>query len=168
MKFADLDRENVFRQIQQLRCQLNPQQIEEQQLLMGHDRQHADGSEIAVVYNRHGKQEEQQQTVMVQERQIDHAPQQQLLMIQGQHDQAYQQFVIIQDRREPDQPMLHYEFSQCDEKDDVLQPQRHQNDCEQTQLQVVTIGSDNATILNQPVFYNPAAHRTYPMGVSFE
>lgn len=128
------------------------------------ERQHEEGSQFMLVHDR--QTDEQQQIVMVQERQVDEEQQQQVLMIQGHHDQPHQQYVIIQNRREPEQ-VLQYESSRCDEKQEPLSLPRQTLECEPqpSQIQVVTIGSENATLMNQPLYYNPAAFRTYPIEV---
>ncbi|XKL60442.1 hypothetical protein PGB90_007499 [Kerria lacca] len=158
----DFNSEHVIRQTHPLTHQFDSHQLQEQRLLMIQERQHEEGSQFMLVHDR--QTDEQQQIVMVQERQVDEEQQQQVLMIQGHHDQPHQQYVIIQNRREPEQ-VLQYESSRCDEKQEPLSLPRQTLECEPqpSQIQVVTIGSENATLMNQPLYYNPAAFRTYPI-----
>lgn len=145
------------------------QQLGREQLLMVHERLHEEGLGFALLFGRHGDQEEPTSLMIQGQRPLDNGQQQQLLMVQAQNDQAPQQYVIIQDRREHNQQqMVRYEYSHTNgEKEDLVQqPHRQPSESEHAQLQVVTIGSNTAAIVTPPLFYNPTALRTYPVGVS--
>lgn len=148
---------------------------------MVQQRLNEEDSGFALLLGRRGDQEESSSLMIHDQRQLENSQQeqqqsqqqqQQLLMIQGQNEQAHQQFVIIQDRREhhqdQQQQMVRYEYSQTNGEKEELPQQQARQPCESehAQLQVVTIGSESAAIVTPPLFYNPAALRTYPIGVS--
>lgn len=149
---------------------------------MVQQRLNEEDSGFALLLGRRGDQEESSSLMIHDQRQLENGQQeqqqsqqqqqQQLLMIQGQNEQAHQQFVIIQDRREhhqdQQQQMVRYEYSQTNGEKEELPQQQARQPCESehAQLQVVTIGSESAAIVTPPLFYNPAALRTYPIGVS--